>query len=76
MYEPYYIDRDPRPKTKPCQYCARDVEVSGNGRCTCVPSQPRHVPVTLVFFSGSRDAVRLQPEDRRTLRFLDEEPDI
>lgn len=59
MYEPYYIDRDPRPKTKPCLFCARDVEVAGRG-CTCVPSQPRHVPVTLGC----------------PLRFLDEEPDL
>lgn len=78
MYEPYYIDRDPRPKTKPCPHCARDVEVAGRG-CLCVPSQPRHVPVTL-----SVPAV-YRPEDyeqatarsnRCTLRFLNEEPDL
>lgn len=76
MFDPYYIDRDSRPKTKPCQFCARNVELVGRG-CTCVPSQPRHVPVTsTIFFSGDREAVALQPDDRRVLRFLNEEPDL
>lgn len=61
MFDSYYIDRDPRPKTKPCHFCARDVEVVGRG-CTCVPSQPRNLVVT--------------PGLGRPLRFLDEEPDL
>lgn len=35
---PYYIDIDPRPKTRPCHKCARDVE-SGH-HCICVASKP------------------------------------
>lgn len=36
-HDTYYIDRDPRPKSHPCRYCARDVEV---GRvCICAPVQ-------------------------------------
>lgn len=45
MNETYYIDRDPRPKTKPCHHCARDVEAGHT--CFCVPAQPRNVPLTL-----------------------------
>jgi hypothetical protein len=46
-HDTYYIDRDPRPKTKPCHFCARDVEASE--ACLCVPSQPRSVPGTITL---------------------------
>lgn len=45
MSESYHIDRDPRPKSHPCRYCARDVETGRT--CLCVPAQPRSVPLTL-----------------------------
>lgn len=46
IYETHYTDRDrdPRPKTKPCHFCARDVEAGMT--CFCVPAQPRSVPLT------------------------------
>lgn len=45
-YDTYYIDRDPRPKSHPCRYCARDVEV---GRvCICAPVQMRTKPAAEV----------------------------
>jgi len=44
-YDTYYVDRDPRPKVKPCHFCARDVEAGRT--CLCIPSQPRGEVVTL-----------------------------
>lgn len=41
-YSPFnYVDIDPRPKTRPCRCCARDV-VSGQ-HCICVASKPYFV---------------------------------
>lgn len=37
MNDTYYIDRDTRPKTQPCNKCGRDVE-SGK-KCECAPTQ-------------------------------------
>lgn len=42
-YQHFPTDRDidPRPRSFPCHFCARDV-ASGQ-RCMCVPSKPRRV---------------------------------
>lgn len=54
MLDTFYIDRDPRPRTKPCHFCARDVEAGRT--CTCVPAQPRSVPLTLHSYESYAQA--------------------
>lgn len=51
MDHTYYIDRDPRPKTHPCHWRARDVEAGSC--CICAPSQPKTEPLMLRTFRKS-----------------------